>query len=88
MYIDYSQTINFFMKLDAYPLPRTDVVVNNLLECLVLSTFDLRSAYHQIRTAKKDRAFTGFRGDGKLWKFILIPFEVTNGVSAIFCVFT
>ena len=54
MCIDYSQTINLFTELDAYPLPRIDVPVNNLSKYHVFSTFDLRSAYHQIPIAKKD----------------------------------
>ena len=82
MCIDYSQTINLFTELDAYPLPRIDVLVNNLSKYQVFSTFDLRSAYHQIPIAKKDRAFTAFEAGGKLWEFTRIPFGVTNGVPA------
>ena len=48
----------------------------------MFSTFDLRSAYHQIPIASKDRVFTGFEADGNLWEFTRIPFGVTNGVPA------
>ena len=82
MCIDYSQTINLFTELDAYPLPRIDVLVNNLSKYHVFSTFDLRSAYHQITIAKKDHALTAFEARGKLWEFTRIPFGVTNGVPA------
>ena len=30
MCIDYSQSINLFTELDAYPLPKIDALVNNL----------------------------------------------------------
>ena len=74
MCIDYSQTINLFTELDAYPLPRIDVLVNNLSKYYVFSTFDLRSAYNQIPIAKKDRAFTALEAGvsyGNLLAFLL-----------------
>jgi len=43
--IDYSQTINIYTELDAYPLPRIDNMINELSKYRVYSTFDLRSAY-------------------------------------------
>ena len=46
--IDYSQTINLFTELDAYPLPKIEYVINELAMYRVFSTFDLRSAYHEI----------------------------------------
>ena len=46
--VDYSQTINLYTELDAYPLPRIDDMINNLSQYSIFSTFDLRSAYHQI----------------------------------------
>ena len=46
--IDYSQTINLFTLLDAYPLPRIDDLVHAVSKYRVFSTLDLRNAYHQI----------------------------------------
>jgi len=82
MCVDYSQTINLYTELDAYPLPRIDDLVNTLASYNVFSTFDLRSAYHQISIADLDRRFTAFEADGKLWEFTRIPFGVTNDVPA------
>ena len=82
MCVDYSQTINLFTELDAYPLPKIEFLVNELAKFHVFSTFDLRSAYHQIPISKKDRLFTAFEACGKLWEFTRIPFGVTNGVPA------
>ena len=82
MCVDYSQTIDLFTELDAYPLPKIEFLVSELAKFRVFSTFDLRSAYHQIPISKKDRPFTAFEACGKLWEFTRIPFEVTNGVPA------
>ena len=82
MCIDYSQTINLFTDLDAYPLPRIEELVNNLAKHKVFSTFDLRSAYHQIPIKDADRKFTAFEANGRLYQFCRIPFGVTNGVAA------
>ena len=44
--IDYSQTINRFTELDAFPLPRISETVNEIAQYKVFSTLDLQSAYH------------------------------------------
>ena len=44
--VDYSQTINRFTLLDAYPLPRIEDMVNEIASYQVFSTLDLTSAYH------------------------------------------
>ena len=49
--IDYSQTINRFTQLDAYPLPRIEDQVAELSKCKFFSTLDLKSAYHQVPLA-------------------------------------
>ena len=48
----------------------------------VFSTFDLKSAYHQIPITESDRPFTAFEACGRLYQFTRIPFGVTNGVAA------
>lgn len=82
MCVDYSQTINIYTGLDAYPLPRIDDMVNELAKYSVYSTFDLRSAYHQIKITEPDCKFTAFEANGKLYEFTRIPFGVKNGVAA------
>ena len=81
MVIDYSQTINRFTPLDAYPLPRIDEMVEKIAQHEVYSTLDLRSAYHQVPILESERDFTAFEADGQLFRFKRIPFGVTNGVS-------
>ena len=80
--IDYSQTINLYTHLDAYPLPQIEQIVQNLAKYKVFSTFDLKSAYHQIKIKECEKKFTAFEADGKLYQFCRIPFGVTNAVAA------
>ena len=78
--VDYSQTINLYTNLDAYPLPRIDEMVNRLSKYKFFSTYDLKSAYHQIRLQESERKYTTFECLGDLYEFVVMPFGVTNGV--------
>ena len=49
MCLHYSQTEMLFTELDVYPFPRIETLINDLAKYHVFSTFDLYSAYHQIR---------------------------------------
>lgn len=81
MVIDYSQTINRFTLLDAYPLPRIEEVVNRVAQYSVYSSIDLKEAYHQVPIRDDEKAYTAFEANGKLYQFRRIPFGVTNGVA-------
>ena len=80
--IDYSETINRFTQLDAYPMPRIDDTVNQIAQYTVFSTIDLKSAYHQIPIKQEEKKFTAFEANGRLYQFCRIPFGVTNGAAA------
>ena len=82
MVIDYSQTINRFTYLDAYPVPKVDELVQEISKYSMYSTFDLKSAYHQIPIRDDEKQYTAFEACGKLFQFCRIPFGVTNGVAA------
>jgi transposase InsO family protein len=79
--IDYSETINRFTLLDAYPLPRIDDTINQIAQYKVFSTIDLKSAYHQIAISDADKPYTAFEAKGGLYQFRRLPFGVTNGVA-------
>lgn len=81
MVIDYSQTVNRFTLLDAYPIPRIEPMIEKISSYVVFSTLDLKSAYHQIPIKETDKMFTAFEACGNLFQFRRIPFGVTNGVS-------
>jgi len=60
MAIDYSQTINRFTLLDAFPLPNIKELVNQIAQFRVFSTVDLKSAYHQTPLREEDKPHTAF----------------------------
>lgn len=82
MVIDYSRTINKYTELDAFPLPRIESIVTKAAKYNYFSQIDLKSAYHQVPILQKERIFTAFEANGKLYHFTRIPFGVTNGVAA------
>ncbi|XP_068229724.1 uncharacterized protein [Palaemon carinicauda] len=69
-------------ELDAYPLPRIDTMVNELSTYCVFSTYDLKSAYHQVPLKESDKKYTAFEANKRLYQFCRVPFGVTNGVAA------
>ena len=79
--MDYSETINRFTLLDAYPLPKINDMINNIAQYRFFSTIDLKAAYHQIPLKEADKPFTAFEADGGLYQFCRVPFGVTNGVA-------
>ncbi|KAL1454481.1 hypothetical protein WDU94_010725 [Cyamophila willieti] len=81
MVIDYSQTINKYTLLDAYPLPRIEDIVSKVAEHQVYSIIDLKSAYHQVPIIDCEKQYTAFEASGKLYHFLRVPFGVTNGVA-------
>jgi hypothetical protein len=82
MVIDYSQTINRFTQLDAYPLPLIDELIHNVSQYSVFSVIDLKSAYHQIPLRDDEKVYTAFEANGKLYHFTRIPYGLTNAVAA------
>ena len=79
--IDFSTTINKFTKLDAYPLPNIEVLVNSISQYKIYSVLDMKSAYHQIPLDFSDRVYTGFEADGALYQFKRLCFGLTNAVA-------
>ena len=82
MVVDYSQTINRYTQLDTYPLPRIDEMVSDITKYRIFSTWDLRSAYHQLPFKPEEKPFTAFEACGRLYQFHWIPFGISNGVTS------
>lgn len=80
MCVDYSQTINKFTHLDAYPLPTMQSIIKEVSQYKWFSKLDLRSAYHQIPLMTQERMYTGFEAGGQLYQFKRIPFGLKNAV--------
>ena len=56
-------------------------MARNIAKYRVFSTFDLKSAYHQIPLKPEEKQYTVFTADGNLYQFCRVPFGVTNGVA-------
>lgn len=80
--IDYSQTINRYTQLDAYPLPNMEELISKIAKNLFFSAIDLKNAYHQVPILSEEKHYTAFEALGNLYQFRRIPFGVTNGVSS------
>jgi len=83
--IDYSQTINQFTLLDAFPLPNINDLINKIAQFLAFSTVDFKSAYHQLLLNPEDRKYSAFEASGGLNQFTRLPFGVTNEVACFQC---
>lgn len=79
--IDYSQTINSFTLIDAFPLPRITDMFNKIAQYRVLSTIDQRSVYHQVPLKDEEKPYTAFKARNNLYQFPRLPSGVTNGVA-------
>ena len=87
MCVDYSQTVNKFTHLVAYPLLSMRSVVNNEAQCKWYSKLDHRIAYHQIDLLPEERKYTSFDANGQLYQFNLISFGLKNAVPCFQRVF-
>ncbi|KAI3797789.1 hypothetical protein L1987_33052 [Smallanthus sonchifolius] len=61
-----------------YPLPRIDDLFDQLQGSSWFSKIDLRSSYHQVKVRKDDVPKTAFRTRYGHYKFMVMPFGVTN----------
>ena len=82
MVIDYSETVNLFTDLDAYPFPYVEQLLNQAASYRYFSKMLLKSAYHQISYRIEDRPFTTFQKGWKLYQFTRLPLGITYTVPA------
>lgn len=72
------RAVNRVTTPDHYPLPRIDETIDRLGNCKFFSTLDLKSGYHQIPIAPKDRHKTAFIVPDGLYEFLRMPFGLRN----------
>jgi hypothetical protein len=75
--IDY-QPLNAVTIKNQYPLPRIDILFDQLAGAKVFSKVDLRSSYHQIKICPEDVPKTAFSTRYELYEYLVMSFGLTN----------
>jgi hypothetical protein len=77
LFVDY-WPLNTVTIKNKYPLPRINILFDQLTGAKVFSKIDLRSSYHQIKIQSKDIPKTAFSTRYGLYEYLVMSFGLTN----------
>jgi len=77
MCVDY-HPLNAVTIKNKYPLPRIDILFDQIAKAKVFSKIDLRSGYHQIKIRPEDIPKTAFSTRYGLYEYLVMSFGRTN----------
>src|SRR4051794_30064341 len=78
--IDY-RGLNKITKIDRYPLPRIDELLESFRTANWFTTLDLASGYWQVEMREEDKEKTAFISHKGLYEFNVMPFGLCNAPS-------
>jgi hypothetical protein len=78
--VDY-RPLNVIIIKNKYPLPRIDILFDQLTGAQVFSKIDLRSGYHQIKIHAEDIPRTTFSMRYGLYEYLVMSFGLTNALA-------
>jgi hypothetical protein len=77
MCVDY-RPLNAVTVKNKYPLPRIDLLFDQLIGVQVFSKIDLQLSYHQIKIREEDILKTAFSTRYSLYEYLLLSFGLTT----------
>ena len=77
MCVDY-RLLNVVTIQNKYPLPRIDILFDQLAKAKVFSKIDLRSGYHEIKIRPEDVPKIAFSTTYSMHKYLVMCFGPTN----------
>jgi len=82
--IDYRQLNKMTIK-NKYPLPRINDLFDQVGGAKLFSKLDLQSSYHQVWIKDEDIKKIAFQTRNGHYKFVVIPFRLTNTPAMFLC---